>query len=548
MLRRLGLLAAVCALLPGSAAASVGQESQFQDDNTLIFNTTQGTTAALDTLARLGVDRIRVSVFWATVAPDAKAEARPAFDATDPAAYPQGSWDRYDQVVRLATARGIAVNFNITSPAPLWATGDGAPRPDIANTYEPDPAQFGQFVRAVGTRYSGTYRATVLTPQEPSGLCETFQDCPGPVPVPTGEPLPRVAYWSIWNEPNQGGWLTPQWVAAPDGRGVVEASPRLYRGLVDAAWGALQGSDHGKDTILVGETAPKGIARRDATSAMKALTFVRALYCVDAAFKPLVGTPARVRGCPEDPAAFPAEHPALFASSGWAHHPYELATAPDVKPKDPEFLTIANLPRLTAALRRIHLAYRKGGTAPPLFLTEFGYTTNPPNPAGVSLARQAAYLDHAEFLARENPSVRTLTQFLLFDDAPRPGRNGVTAGYGATSQTGLRFLDGRDKPSLTAYELALHLPATRVRRGRALRVWGLVRPTRRIGKAQRVAVELRSGGRTRTLRTLTSRAGGVVDARVRIPASGSLRLAWRDPRAGGGRVVSRAVAVRATRR
>jgi hypothetical protein len=550
------------ALTPAVATATAGQESGFQDDNSLIFNTTAGTTKTLDTLRELGVDRIRVSVFWATVAPQSDAQARPAFDATDPAAYPPGSWSRYDQVVRLARARGIDVNFNITSPAPLWATGD-APRPDIAKTWQPDAQEFARFVQAVGTRYGGGYRAPISTtvrggravPRQSPPLCVLLNNCPPAEPAPgtpgggaADQPLPRVSYWSIWNEPNQPGWLTPQWTTTSTGS-LVEAAPRLYRDLVDGAFTGLQASGHGKDTILVGETAPKGLNQRGPTRAIKALRFVRALYCVDARLRPLLGTSAEQRGCPVtgDATAFPKAHPGLFAATGYAHHPYELTFAPDVRPKDRDYVTIANLPALSTTLRSIYARYgRRTAAGPPLYLTEFGYNTNPPNRAGVTLREQAAYLNQAEFIARSSSRVRSLTQFLLLDDAQRPGRDGTT-GTSATFQTGLAFIDGRRKPSFAAYELPVWLPRTSVRRRGTLRVWGLVRPARSLGgKVQRVTISLTSGGTRRTLATVSTRRGsGILDARVRVPRSGSLRLSWRDGRRSGRIVTSRAVTVTA---
>ena len=65
-----------------------------------------------------------------------------------------------------------------TGPAPIWATGPGtATRGNRCSARRGSPrrSQFGQFVRAVGTRYSGHYQG-----------------------------LPRVSFWSIWNEPNYG--------------------------------------------------------------------------------------------------------------------------------------------------------------------------------------------------------------------------------------------------------------------------------------------------------------------------------------------------------
>ena len=87
-------------------------------------------------------------------------------------------------------------------------------------------------MRAVGTRYSGSYAG-----------------------------LPRVDYWSIWNEPNQAGWLTPQWSPDPrNAKSQVDAAPSIYRNLVANAWQALADTGHGtgSDTILIGETAPQG--------------------------------------------------------------------------------------------------------------------------------------------------------------------------------------------------------------------------------------------------------------------------------------------------
>ncbi|WP_354698452.1 hypothetical protein DSM112329_04132 [Paraconexibacter sp. AEG42_29] len=527
------------AALPAAAPAAVTQESMLQDDNSLIFNTPSGTAKTLDAIAELGIDRIRVSIFWATVAPKSTSQERPAFNATNPAAYPNGSWDRYDQVVRLAKARGIAINFNITSPAPLWATGDDSPREDITNTWKPDTSEFADFVQAVGTRYSGTYGAPggSFPNPAPPPLCELASNCPAPEPQPPvleDGPLPRVDYYTIWNEPNQPGWLTPQWEARPDGQpGFVEAAPRIYRGLVDAAYRGLAASGHGQDTFLVGETAPKGLNVQGTTRAIKPLRFLRQVYCLDDAMQPLRGAEAAARDCPQDDAgtaAFADAHPGLFAATGYAHHPYELSASPYKRPTDPDYVTIANLPKLTLALRNTFKVYgRPNGL--PLYLTEFGWNTNPPNPLGVSLSQQAAYLNQSQYIAQNNPSVRVITQFLLRDDAPRPGRNGVTVGYGATFQTGLQYLNGKRKPSFQAYQLSLHMPSATVKRGGTLLVWGLVRPASKLGRQQVSIQQRRANGSYKTLRRVKTNPGrGILSTRVKVTTSGRLRLAWRDPR------------------
>ena len=45
---------------------------------------------------------------------------------------------------------------------------------------------------------------------------------------------------------------------------------------------------------------------------------------------------------------------------------------------------------------------RFGAGSVPLYLTEFGYQTHPPDPLGVSPAQQARYLNQAEYLAYRN--------------------------------------------------------------------------------------------------------------------------------------------------
>ena len=153
MIRRAAILAAlICAVLSlgGLAAATVpapagGRDSTFQDDNLLVYNTPLGVARTLNTLASLGVDRVRVSVFWNIVAPNATSTTRPAnFNAADPSSYPAGAWNRYDTLVTFAKARGIAVNFDLTDPAPLWATRDAA-----ATRYPEDLQPFAERVRPV---------------------------------------------------------------------------------------------------------------------------------------------------------------------------------------------------------------------------------------------------------------------------------------------------------------------------------------------------------------------------------------------------------------
>jgi hypothetical protein len=521
-LRALALTALLVLAAPAAASASADQESMFQDDPLLVFGSAERVESTINRLQSMGVDRLRISVFWNLVAPAPTATQRPAFDATNPAAYPAQSWERYDRIVRLAAARGIGVNFNPTSPVPRWAA-QGSPRTDLQKNYGPDPIQFGQFVQALGTRYSGTYQG-----------------------------LPRVSYWSIWNEPNQAGWLTPQWARDPGNpKRQVEAAPHLYRQLVQTGYAGLTNSGHAQDTILIGETAPKGQQRRrGASQSIDALRFLRQMYCLDDNLQILRGSAAEVRGCPPvvNGPAFVAANPALFKATGYAHHPYELLTAPTRKPGWDDWATIANLGDLEGELRRIYARYGQPTQEPrgvPLYLTEYGYQT-PPDPFGVSFTKQAAYQNQSEFIAYKNPLVKTLSQFLLVDDAPAPGvdpKRNPQAAY-ITFQSGLRSLSGKDKPSLKAYITPIFVDGRRFAKGGSTRVFALLRPSPG-GAPKPAQIQFRRKGSRRWRTIATRNATGTrayLDTRVKPPGTGVLRVLWSD---GGRPTASRAVSVTA---
>ena len=171
----------------------------------------------------------------------------------------------------------------------------------------------------------------------------------------------------------------------------VLLQPELYRGLVDAAWRGLAASDHESDTIMIGETANRGEEHPD--------QFVRMVYCVSGRLQPLSGAAATAARLPQpgSPSQFLSQHPGLFKAAGWAHHPYAFDTAPDRPYPQRPYVTLDNLPAFERTLDTIYGAYgvHPGGGVP-IFLTEWGYKTNPPNPyVKTSEAQQAAWLNKA---------------------------------------------------------------------------------------------------------------------------------------------------------
>jgi hypothetical protein len=480
--------------------------------------------ATLDLFRRLGVARVRLFVPWGAlgarlpIAPDPLSRRRPRFDAANPAAYPASGWAVYDAIDRAAAARRIGLDFSLGPPAPVWATARGAP-PGPTGVWKVSAADFGQFVHALGTRYSGHY----------------------PDPLNPGKKLPRVGFWALWNEPNLGIELAPQAID----RGTLEVSPVLYRGLLDAAWSALKATGHGGDTILIGELAPRGSTVGPVPGdfdMMVPLRFLRALYCVDASYNQLRGPAAAARGCPTTAAGsarFVASHPALFHASGFADHPYPQGQPPTVvTPDEPDYADFAALPKLQSTLDRLQQVYGSD-TRFPIYSTEFGYETNPPEKLirAISAGTAAQYMNWAEYLSWRNPRIRSYDQYLLMDSP-----SGMFA-------TGLEYANGARKATYDAYRMPLFLPVSSARRGRPTEVWGCVRPAHYalIGskRSQHVEIQFKPDRATKGFHTVSSvplsDADCYFDVRQAFPSSGSVRLKWSYP--GGPAIFSRTARV-----
>jgi hypothetical protein len=298
--------------------------------------------------------------------------------------------------------------------------------------------------------------------------------------------------------------------------------------------------------VIIGDTAPKGGGERDDAANMRPLRFVRALYCVNSSLRPLGGATARALGCPDSNQArdFPRQHPSLFGASGFAHHPYSLLTPPSLPSRNRDDVGMADLGRLTSTLRRIFSRYGKKG-ALPIYNTEFGYQSRPPDPFGFAQPLQAAYINQAEFLSYVNPNVRSTDQFLLEDAPPYTQFPSNSFQYWSSFQTGLLERGGGLKQAFGAYRVPIFIPGARRFSPATLRVWGAVRPAPN-GSAQTVQVQFRGsarGAKWRTRKTVKTRnARNYVDTRVRFTRSGTVRLRWRAP--NGGVLYSRAAGVR----
>jgi hypothetical protein len=223
---------------------------------------------------------------------------------------------------------------------------------------------------------------------------------------------PYVHMWAIWNEPNQRRWLVP-------------TSPATYvQKLLNPAYAAIHAASP-QSLVAGGVTAPRG-----ATGGVSPVAWI---------------------------AGMAAAHARLDA---YAHNPYPLA--PDETPTSGgcahcETITMATLPRLLADVKRAF------GSGTRIWLTEYGYQTDPPDTyMGVSYAKQALYLSEAALRTYLAPRVDVLIQYLVQDEPDA-----------ARWQSGVYTSSDRAKPSLQAFRFPL---AEESRTGRRTTLWGQVRP------------------------------------------------------------------------
>ncbi|MGH2839320.1 MAG: hypothetical protein ACRDKY_00665 [Solirubrobacteraceae bacterium] len=456
-------------MAPSAAQANPDQSSIMMDDDLLVYRGPVTAQKTMTQMKSLGVDTIRVTVLWSIVAERArftpaeikKLKGKKArrlaklqtkrFRASSPKTYPRTNWDRYDDLVRLARTVGLRVYFNVTGPGPAWAHAKPPKsQRNLRKTYKPKAVFFKQFVTAVGKRYNGGYRDE----NQGRGV------------------LPRVTMWSLWNEPNQAGWLTPQWERVGSKRVLV--SPMLFRKLHQFGYQGLLKTGHGvgTDTVLLAETAPLGSRKTTAKAPPFPGVFLRELACVQPDGSRYTGSAARARGC--------ARFGAKLQANGYAHHPYTKNVPTTTRHPDPDAITMANISELGTLLD--DLSDKTGGKIPkglPLWMTEFGFETNPPDPFnGVTLTQQAQFNQIGEFLAYANPRISGQSQFLLRDVPPVAGRTPDTKAYWFTYQSGLYYTNNVPKPAAFAYQipfLAFPGPIDTATGRRNFTFWGQLR-------------------------------------------------------------------------
>jgi hypothetical protein len=517
---RLALVVFAVAVLVGAAPASASptQLSIVQDEGRLLHEGTAEQSQALDEIQRLGADVVKVTVNWRAIAPSGSHKPS-GFVGDDPAQYNPSNWAAYDSLVRGAAARGLRVMFLVGGRAPDWAVASTkAP----AGSYRPSTVEFGRFVKALGTRYSGTYNPAAAPggapPPPPSGPppCQTptppGDPCPTPIPAsvrytrpaPTAwtaddsGALPRVDLWAVWNEPNLSGWLQPQYTKKK-----VPVSPQVYRGLFLAAVDAFGASGHAKDEILMGDLLPFARSGKTYPARVSPLKFLRELACVDNRYKPYRGAAAASRGCTNFQP---------LPGTGVAYHPYTLAAGPDALTPLADDATINDLTRLDRTLKK--LSRRFADHQMPIWITEFGYQTDPPDPFASPIALVPRFMSESEWLAYHDQRVRSYAQYPLSDDS--------TAGRGLSRFHGFQsgIDSSSDRPKKFVYQ-AFQTPLfVRLVSRSSVEIFGGVR----IANGGTANLQVAAGKTFRPLATVTLNSKGYFDRTFRLSSAASRKF------------------------
>lgn len=372
-------LACTCALVVTSAAAAApGMKLGIYDDAQTVFGNTNQT---FDQLNELQTQVVRVTLNWSIAAPTRPAPGMFA----NPSSY---QWGLYDPVVKAAKARGMDVMFSILW-TPAWAGGGAKGR------LVPERMAYLQgFAKAAATRYSGTYVDPEL-----------------PVPEPA---LPRVRYWTAWNEPNAPNFLRPQYKRV-GGRYVIWSAIQ-YAKMCTAVFTGVHMGEAGvapRGKVACGLTNPGGNNHpRGARGAPTPLLFMRTMR---------------------------AGRPKFDV---FAHHPYAAARreTPTTPPSTGGRVTLGNLGVLITEMKRL------GWGSKHLWLTEYAYQTNPPDGRfGVTPTKQAAYLRQAYKIAKQTRRVDMFVWFLLKDEADvSRWQSGLIWSFGTK--------DGVRKPAYAAFK------------------------------------------------------------------------------------------------
>jgi hypothetical protein len=369
------------AVLPASAQATF--QVGLQDQTLSGIGSESFAAPGYTAVSAIGGSIVRVNAVFAAIA------GPTPFNLSNPSD-PHYRWAHLDQAVRRAAARHLQMLFMFYD-APVWAEGPGAPPATDQNVgpgaWEPNPILFGQYVRAVAQRYSGST----------------------PDPLNPGIALPRVANYEIWNEPNLS-----RYIAGPNRVG-------QFRAMLGAGYNAVKSVNRSNNAVLGGlaPISPQG------TLSSHPLSFLEQLFCVRRGRKHWV----RTGGCAQK---------VRFDALGV--HPYSLAATPTKPALDPNDMLVHDVYKVGPIIKAGEKLHTINSGRHPIWNTEWAWFTDPPQtqygdpePAA---ARYVAYSMYSMWKAGVTAVIwQVLTDVL---GGPNPG-GGLETGAGLPKLTMTAF-------------------------------------------------------------------------------------------------------------
>jgi hypothetical protein len=445
----------VCALVTGVAATAATAR-------TTILSATTGPTAPL-------VSAIYDPIFQTSQANTAFAMARQAgasyaridvswravAPVTQPSSWnpsdpnsPYYHWSSLDATVSAAHAHGVQPILDIVA-TPTWGFAAGSKyQPGAWTGGSPDITKLGQFATALASRYDNIVKA-----------------------------------YSVWNEPNFNRNFSPQ-------------DPVYYRNMVNAVADAVHAVDP-TALALAGELAPfkHPKTKSDPNNVIAPITWMQQMLCVSAT-APVHAT------CAKGSAHFDV----------WTHHPYS-DTGPFGHATVSGGVELGDLPKMTSLLKTawtLGTIQTQSGQAPPFWVTEIGWSSNPPNRHGVPLKLETRWV--AEAFYQLWKSGATLGTWFLLQDEPSstPFQSGLYTISNSLS-------NAVAKPLLDPFTLPF---VAYLKSGGKVQMWGRDATS----DTQNVAIQRKVNGSWKTLATITSNNYGIFQAKLGLHAASSWTL------------------------
>jgi Cellulase (glycosyl hydrolase family 5) len=327
---------------PASALSAERMKIGFQDD--VSFRWSSDSQEVLDRASATGASIVRATADWSAIAPRRPADATNGLD-------PSYRMNDLDDLVRGAQERGMDVLITIWG-TPKWA----GPARNKAPRNLADLQRFGQ---AVADRYSGRHIG-----------------------------YPYVGRFSIWNEPNLGIFLSPQF----DAKGQI-ISPRIYAGMFKAASAGIRAGSPTAQ-VAMGDTSALGRdhKKKGVNDSVAPATFARLL----------------------------AKYRSGMRFDAYAQHPYPIR--PNLAPTSIARYPNVVLPLMPKFEKDLDTWFHRKNL--PIWITEYGHETKPAEPQGVSLSTQSKYTAKALDMVRKDKRVEMFIWFIFRDNSKSTWQSG----------------------------------------------------------------------------------------------------------------------------